>query len=362
MRLVILLFIFIGIGFVFQTKSVRRNIKIKYIKVDDINDNRWMGDDKLDVTLAKSIQKIGLLQNIIVRPISSGNPPKKKFILVHGERRLQASIIAGKTKISCIVLYNLTGRRAIIAAAAMCFYDHLGKKKYSNSQIRDKVSKLVQLLIDEQSIGKTKLEIKRIRREAIKEVANLFYNGEPSTVYKILQIKNLPNQLQALIKEEGERTETEKLFLEKFNIKSDFKSDLKSISIIEKIFQNLGARPQAEKIQKIFAIINNFGLDKKKCNVRNDILREFRDNLKKKPFEIVMRETMISDDANANIQFTITNPKYLRWHRIAIKQNQLTSAQIVQNIYCKWLNKKFSREHLREFEAELNRKNEINGG
>ena len=332
---------FVGLSFVLQTeKSIRRIIKISDIKVEKIHiHNRWRGDRR-DQILTTSIEEIGLLHNIFVRPIKKS---KKKYILVHGARRLEASKIAGVKQIPCIVLYNLTGKRAIVMAVIMCFSENLGRKNYSSFQTMIQVKALIQLLIDEQGIGKNELEIKRIRRQVIKKVANLAFGGEPSTVYKILQTNDLPVQLQVLIKDPSERTELEKKIIEKHKLQPEFKLDFKTCAVIEKINQNLGACPQREKIQKIFDIIRTFRLDKKKYNDRYELLSKFRDNLKKKSFEIVMQEVMREEALDVNIHFTIKDVEYIHWHRLACEQKQLTSAQIAKDVYCKWLYRKILR-------------------
>ncbi len=332
-KLIFFVFIlfFVGLSFVLQTeKSLRRIIKIRDIKVEKIQiHNRWRGrGDSRDLILAKSIAEIGLLHNIFVRPIKKS---KKKYILVHGARRLEASKIAGVKRIPCIVLYNLTGRRAIVMAVTMCFSENLGRKNYSSYQTMVQVKALIQLLIDERGIGKNELEIKKIRREVIKKVADIAFGGDPSTVYKILQTNDLPVQLQVLIKTPSERTETEKKFLEKHNLQSEFRLDFKTCALIEKINQ------------KIFDIIRTFRLDKKKYNERYELLSKFRDNLKKKSFATVMQETMREEALDVNIHFTIKDVEYIHWHRLACEQKQLTSAQIAKDVYCKWLYRKILR-------------------
>lgn len=60
-----------------------------------------------------------------------------------------------------------------------------------------------------------------------------------------------------------------------------------------------------------------------------------------------MQEAMREEALDVNIHFTIKDVKYMHWHILACEQRKLTSAQIVQKVYCKWLNKRFSHEYLK---------------
>ena len=75
--------------------------EIMYLKLDDIIPNRFQPrqifDEKALQELADSIKQHGVIEPIIVRPISN------KFEIVAGERRYKASALAGLTKIPAIV-------------------------------------------------------------------------------------------------------------------------------------------------------------------------------------------------------------------------------------------------------------------
>ena len=75
--------------------------EIMYIKLDDIIPNRFQPreifDEKALQELADSIKQHGVIEPIIVRPVSN------KFEIVAGERRYKASALAGLTKIPAIV-------------------------------------------------------------------------------------------------------------------------------------------------------------------------------------------------------------------------------------------------------------------
>ena len=72
-----------------------------YIKLDDIIPNRFQPREIFDEEslekLADSIKNHGVIEPIIVRPVSN------KFEIIAGERRYKASVLAGLTKIPAIV-------------------------------------------------------------------------------------------------------------------------------------------------------------------------------------------------------------------------------------------------------------------
>lgn len=75
--------------------------EILYIKLDDIIPNRFQPreifDEEALEKLADSIKKHGVIEPIIVRPVSN------KYEIIAGERRYKASVLAGLTKIPAIV-------------------------------------------------------------------------------------------------------------------------------------------------------------------------------------------------------------------------------------------------------------------
>ena len=75
--------------------------EILYLKLDDIIPNRFQPREIFDEEslnkLADSIRQHGVIEPIIVRPVSN------KFEIIAGERRYKASVLAGLTKIPAIV-------------------------------------------------------------------------------------------------------------------------------------------------------------------------------------------------------------------------------------------------------------------
>lgn len=75
-------------------------IQISDIAQDPLQPRKYFGEDTM-VELKNSIQKHGVLQPVLVRAGTDGSDGK--FVLVSGERRYQASLAAGLTKIPAIL-------------------------------------------------------------------------------------------------------------------------------------------------------------------------------------------------------------------------------------------------------------------
>ncbi|MHC5728871.1 MAG: ParB/RepB/Spo0J family partition protein, partial [Nostoc sp.] len=83
-----------------QTQSTANSpntIPISLIKLPASQPRRYFDPQKLE-ELSRSIQKLGILEPLLVRPLLSGD-----YELVAGERRLRASQIAGLTEVPVVV-------------------------------------------------------------------------------------------------------------------------------------------------------------------------------------------------------------------------------------------------------------------
>lgn len=74
-----------------------RNIDVDLITANPDQPRKYFDEDVLR-ELAKSIEDLGVLQPLMVRPMGNG------YFLIAGERRLRASIMAGLKEVPCIVV------------------------------------------------------------------------------------------------------------------------------------------------------------------------------------------------------------------------------------------------------------------
>lgn len=81
-----------------ETKATSQNtIAINLIKLPQSQPRRYFDPKKLE-DLSRSIQELGILEPLLVRPISGGN-----YELVAGERRYRAATIVGLTEVPVVV-------------------------------------------------------------------------------------------------------------------------------------------------------------------------------------------------------------------------------------------------------------------
>ncbi|MFW9968762.1 MAG: ParB/RepB/Spo0J family partition protein [Candidatus Odinarchaeota archaeon] len=350
--------------------SEEKKIPVDDITIDTTQARRggWEDDDK-DKTLIDSIKGIGLIYDIIVRPTNSkkyGGKTDKPYALVAGSRRLNALIRAGITEIPCKIM-DLTDTEAI----AMSFSENIGRKNLTEHQKMITILTWIDLLMNtkytEEEIIKTinmiELEkdytekeidekiLQKRRTMAIHEIADTCFGGMTGPIYQLLQVQRLPKELQILMKKPEERTEAERLILKEYDIKSDFRMNYQTLSVVEKIFDHLGKILVEEKIGKIFEIIRDFSLEEKTIEKQYEILGSIRDKLiEKKTFEIVMTEVKEEHDIHAPSMSQIPSvafklpPEYSLWHTNALNRANMKTAELVRTVYLEWLEKEAKRE------------------
>ncbi len=328
--------------------SEKKLIPVDDIAIDTTQARRggW-DDDEKDKTLINSIKGIGLIYDIIVRPTNSekyGGKTDKPYALIAGSRRLNASIRAGITDIPCKIM-ALTDTEAI----AMSFSENIGRKDLTEHQRMDTILTWIDLLMETKYIDGD--DTKR-RRKAILEIAETCYGGNPGEIYGVLLIARLPKELQILVKKSEERTEADILILKEYNIKPDFKMDIKALSAVEKIIQHLGIESELGKVEKIFEIIKTFSLDEEPSyDKRYEILGSIRDKLKEaKTFEIVMKEVKEEHDILTPKMSNIPSvafklpAEYGLWHTNALNRANMKTAELVRTVYLKWLEREAKKE------------------
>ncbi len=87
-----------------QANIKETKIKVSLIKPNPFQPRRYFDEDKLNA-LAESIQEYGLIQPIVVADING------EYILIAGERRLKAHILANIENIDVHLYYNVTEER-----------------------------------------------------------------------------------------------------------------------------------------------------------------------------------------------------------------------------------------------------------
>ena len=85
-----------------QPGDVLKRLPVKALQPGKYQPRKTIDDDKL-AELAESIKAQGVVQPVVVRPLSTGSPGKDKYEIVAGERRWRATQLAGLIEIPAVV-------------------------------------------------------------------------------------------------------------------------------------------------------------------------------------------------------------------------------------------------------------------
>lgn len=183
-----------GLGITLETMIQKQDSDIRSVSIEDVEPSPYQprqlfSEEEID-ELAKSIEKHGLLQPIVVR--RKGN----KFQIVAGERRYRALKKLGKDNITVVVV-NVSDQEAM----ALSIVENIERKNLTLWELANSIKRLkdeMNLSLDEISrlIGKSKSHISNILRlfqlpdsvlELIKAYPDLL---TISHIKLILEIKN----------------------------------------------------------------------------------------------------------------------------------------------------------------------------
>lgn len=332
----------------------------KMISVDDIifdttqaRHGEWENDE-LDLQLMSSVEEIGLIYDIMVRPTDSvkyGGNTNKPYACVAGSRRFNSMIAAGHTEVPCIIR-DLSD----IEAVEVSLSENIGRKALSPFQKQRAVNLWFDMLLDEKTREFMKNkgmdniddisdgDNRSIKVPIVQEIDKKIYGGTASTIYEVLGIGELPDKLKILLKSVVERTPEDIAYIESQGIKKDFVMGYRGLTIIKQIKEKFfGEISQNEKTQKIFEMIKKGGIDTHSYDVQNIILRDIRDELKAgKSFEVVMEKLKtkekeyIFEEGTQRYNVRVP-PSYIKWHERACSEARKKSSDMILYIYLAWL-------------------------
>jgi len=336
----------------------------KMISVNDIifdttqsRHGEWENDE-LDLQLMSSVEEIGLIYDIMVRPTDSvkyGGNHDKPYACVAGSRRFHSMIAAGHTEVPCIirdlsdieaVMYSLSeniGRKALSPfqeqRAVNLWFNMLYEKGTQEFMENEEVDN-----IEDISDG----DKRSIRASIVQEIAKKIYAGNQSKVYEVLGLGKLSDEEKILLKKFTERTPEDIKYLKSQGISKDFVMGYQGLLIIKQIKEKyLGDFSQSEKTQKIFEMLKAGKIDEHyHYGMQNIILKDIRDELKAgKSFEVVMEELKtkekeyIFEEGTQRYNIRIP-PDYIKWHERACSELRKKSSEIISYIYLEWLKDK----------------------
>ena len=170
-----------------RTKSIKRNSgeasgfskRIQFIPITKVFANPEQPRQKFDKSeleeLASSIKKLGVIQPVLLRPVSKGN--REVFEIVAGERRFRASRLAGLKQIPGIVT-NLTDKETIQIALV------------ENIQRED-----LNPIEEAQAYARLTEEFNMTQKDIAETVGR-----ERASIANFIRLLNLPEQIQTYVK------------------------------------------------------------------------------------------------------------------------------------------------------------------
>ena len=182
-----------------------------------------------DFDMVKSIKKLGVVQNLIVRPFKEGD--KVKYGIICGSRRYLAALRAGLKKIPCRIL-DLDD----ISAMGLSFTENENRRDIPRWRVIDWIVEMYEKIRDNNK-DESKILTKLSKKSALSK----------QTIRKYLMIGSLPSDVKILLKKDSERTEIEKEKIKRY-IAHDYKTEL-TMGVAELIAINLIDIPENKLFQ-----------------------------------------------------------------------------------------------------------------
>lgn len=356
----------------------------KMISVNDIGidttqsrHGEWENDE-LDLQLMGSVEEIGLIYDIMVRPTDSvkyGGEHDKPYVCVAGSRRFHSMIATGHIEVPCVVR-DLND----IEAVEISLSENIGRKDLTDYQEQRAVNLWYKMLL-EKSIADSKLNLKdalflryneetgknavwnekitkgfedwkysieyNMKANIIKEIAKKLYGENRDTVHQMLSMGDISPEVQVLLKTYHERTPQDLEILKSYGIDEHFVMGKKGFLVLREIEKKfLGDSEIKSKTQKIFEMIKKSGIDKEASIYEQAyILKDIRDELGKgKSFDVIMEEKELRkkefEMEIARRTIIRVPPNYIKWHERACSELRKSSSEIISYIYLEWLKNK----------------------
>lgn len=166
--------------------------------------------------LSNAIQKLGVIQPLVVRPAADG-----RFVVIAGERRRQAAIKAGETRVP-IVIRPCTDEEAL----AVRIFENIGLGVRSSLEPRD-MANAIQALS---------------QRFDTPEEAAQYFGRTPTWLGQATAAANLSEKVTALLNSGKISSTSTAIQLEKLAKKNEAKA--------ESLIKQIGQLPEGEKVSK----------------------------------------------------------------------------------------------------------------
>jgi hypothetical protein len=379
-----------------------KSIPVDNLEVDPFQsrEQAWTGDET-DVQLANAIEKEGLMQDLIVRPSDGHASSEADYTIIAGSRRFEAAIRTGKDEVRCKII-----EVDDVDAGFKSLHENEARKELSERELSQALWQLRELITEERiscpACGKNFEEestlgnhIQRTECEydtggdaavatseppftnnsdAVRYITNRLYGKEthPKKVKRLIRNTELPEELQALLKDPKQRTAQEQTTLENFSIdptisyqaeeggNSDFSNELlrlhrqfnekldsESIDPTKKVLETVGRLDVGDEMSKTDVTVE---LIQFRQTIADDLTaadspaeqRGLIDaELERR--EERLREHFVEMDREVpfkSIEFQLDGQSYTRYHEIAKQERGFSShSETVRELYQERLEK-----------------------
>lgn len=309
----------------------RKNIPIEKLVRDEFSSRttQWVGDEK-DQELLYSINAIGLVQDVIVRP------KEDKYGVIAGGRRVLTMKQAGKSEVPCKVL-DLDDLEAL----KMSMGENLGRRDLSNAEMTRVINTWYHMIENPENIT----DQYKNDPEAVAKIAQAVYGrvteNSKVLIRQHLRLSRLPRSLQLLLKQPEERTPEEARLLEDVGIDPSYTLNYETLDVLAGIGKSLGledSETAEQATQQTLNLIPQLKLVGQDISKQTAALREFSKKLEEgKSYSLALKE--MKEEVGPGIQelinitFKITL-EYLMWHkRFREEKHEKSNAKLVQEVY-----------------------------
>ncbi len=250
-------------------------VPVDMIKVNENQPRKDFGPEQLQ-ELRDSIKEFGILQPLIVRKEESG-----EFLLIAGERRLRAAVMAGLTKVPAIIKEATEEEVGMIALVENIQRENLG-------------------YIEEAKAYKYLMEKYQISQVALSEKLG----KKQSTISNKIRILNLPEDIQKLLVE-NRLTERHARALLKIN-----DDDMRRVILDKVLKHNFNVR-QTEKLVDEY-LARKEAHERSLNKIRHISYKLYINTLRKTFNDMQLKEkgaTFSQEDLGESLKVIITIPK-----------------------------------------------------
>lgn len=378
----------------------RKKVSIDNLIIDTAQsrEGEWAGDEQ-DQQLVNSLERDGLMQSLLVRPVENtgyGDEVEEEYAIVAGSRRYHAALEAGFDSIHCKVI-----DADDFEAAKKSLKENEERKGLSNQEVARSLKMQFEMLkpgdnvecpgcgeifssisghfargdcgsvrdlSTDKSVGKqpTFYTNQAVYEYLSEEHFGGSGRGDVDKVKQLINIAELPEEIQAMWKPPEERTKEEEETLKKFDIDRDLTAerggDVSRLgNEVLSLHRTVDENTDSDAINTTNAVLETMGrldFDQNPTDMEQDIqtfrseiseigdiesaeeqYRAFKTRLENHQQQIrEMNEELEDETAVGQVNLTFKDQRYKRYHARAKQQRGVSSnTEIVREAYRDYL-------------------------